>query len=144
MEVEEDSPSLPKHARHDRALVDQLAMGQGLALDGDRCWQQGAFVRTYHSVTKIGKRMRVLSAKELNEDVMLRQLQAAQAVLRRARHISLAIDGTRLGAKDVNFLAVGGYVEEHFRASWAPVQVVSDTTHRAFKQEASKFWKHPI
>lgn len=123
MQVEEDEPSLPKHARHDRRLVDQLAMGQGLALDEKQHWQQGAFVRTFHAVTQAGKRMRVIPPKQLNESIMLRQLQTSCAVLMEARHINVAIDGTRLGRKDVNFLAVGGVVPAGgFRISWAPIQ----------------------
>lgn len=126
MQVEEDEPSLPKHARHDRGLTDQLAMGQGLALEENPQWQQGAFIRVYHAVTQSGKRMRVIPPKQLNESIMLRQLQAANAVLMQARHINGAIDGTRLGKKDVNFLAVGGVApEDGFRISWAPVQVGS-------------------
>lgn len=122
MEIDEDEPSLPKYARHDRTLVDRLAMGQGLACESDRAWQQGSFVRTYHAVTKTGKRMRILQPKVLNEDIMLRQLQTAQAVLKDARHINLAIDGTRLGKKDVLFIAIGGYTIGKYRISWAPIQ----------------------
>ena len=68
--------------------------------------------------------MRKLTSKELNEDVMLRQLQAAQAIFQHARHISLAIDGARLEAKDVKFIAIGDYVHDIFRVSWAPLQVL--------------------
>lgn len=126
IQVEEDEPSLPKHARHDRGLTDQLAMGQGLALEENPHWQLGAFIRVYHTVAQSGKRMRVVPPKQLNESIMLRQLQAASAVLMEARHLSVAIDGTRPGKKDVNFLAVGGIApEDGFRITWAPIQVAS-------------------
>ena len=74
-------------------------------------------------VTKAGKRMRMASPKELNENIMLRVLQVCQASLSQQRHINLAIDGTRLAKKDVNFVAVGARSDDdEFRIGWAPIQ----------------------
>lgn len=43
-----------------------------------------------------------------------------------ARHICVALDGTRLGNKDVNFLAIGGVAaDKRFRIMWAPVMVAN-------------------
>ena len=79
-------------------------------------------------LTKDGKRARTLSIKELNEEVMLRVLQSAQFILRQAGHVNVAIDGTRLGGKDVNFVAVGGRAGAKYRISWAPVMVLAPGT----------------
>lgn len=123
MEIEEDEASLPKHARHDGQLLDKLAMGEGIQGPGaKRAWQQGAFVQHYQMVTKGGKRLRPLDCKAMNEDIMVRMLQVAAHHLEGSRHLSVALDGTRLGNKDVNFVAVGGSKDNRFRIAWAPAQ----------------------
>lgn len=90
-----------------------------------RAWQQGSFVRAFELLASPCKRMRVLTPRELNEDLMLTVLQAGQSILQTARHINVALDGTRPGNKDVNFLAVGGVSsDKRFRIMWAPVMVL--------------------
>ena len=80
--------------------------------------------RSFHALTHAGKRMRQMSIPQLNEDVMLKVLQVGQHLLGQTQHVSFAIDGTRLGSRDVNFVAVGGYCgSEGYRVAWAPVQV---------------------
>lgn len=137
--VAEDSPSLPKHARRDRDLMDKLALGEGL--DGERAWQQGAFVRAWSMLVPGAKRQRAMTPKELNEDLMLRVLQAGQACFSQARHVSVALDGTRLGNKDVNLLAVGAFCGGSFRAMWAPVMALLGGSH--FDRVVSGSWPGP-
>lgn len=125
LSVEEDSPSLPKHVRRDRQLVHKLALGEGAGSTGERAWQQGSFVRAFELLSPPAKRMRTLTPMELNEDLMLKVLQAGQGILKTARHVCVALDGTRLGNKDVNFLAIGGFAaDQRFRMMWAPVMVL--------------------
>lgn len=123
MEVEEDSPVLPKHARHDVCLMHALSMGSGLGDGEQQAWQQAAFVRHYQMVNPSGKRLRRLDVRSMNADIMLRVLQVGEDHFSKCRHLNIAIDGTRLGNKDVNFVAIGGRRENgEYRASWCPVQ----------------------
>lgn len=148
LSASEDSPSLPKHARRDCQLVHKLALGEGVGDCPGRAWQQGSFVRAYELLSPPCKRMRVLTPRELNEDLMLKVLQAGQSILQTARHLSVALDGTRLGNKDVNFLAVGGFASDRrFRIMWAPVMVPgwqSAGDGRRHQPAATRKWPAPI
>lgn len=123
-EIVEDSPSLPKHARRDVDLLQNLALGEGMKGSGKRAWQQGPFVRAYEMLTPAPKRQRTFSAQELNSSLMLDLLQAGQGIFASARHVSIALDGTRLGNKAVTFLAAGAFCNSVFRIMWAPVMVL--------------------
>lgn len=128
-EVSEDAPSLPKHARRDVDLLHKLALGEGMPHSGKRAWQQGPFVRAYEMLTPASKRQRTFSAQELNNGVLLDLLQAAQGIFASARHVSISLDGTRLGNKDVSFLAAGAFCNGDFRIMWAPVMALRGGCH---------------
>lgn len=101
--IPEEFAVLDRGMRHDRKLVDTLALGEGADNSGKRVVNPSHHIQSFHMLTAEGKRMRTLDPKRLNEHLMLRVQQVCEAVFPSFRHISLGVDGTRLGCKDTNF-----------------------------------------
>jgi hypothetical protein len=101
--IPEEFAVLDRGMRHDRKLVDTLALGEGADDSGKRVVNPTHHIQSFHMLTAEGKRMRTLDPKRLNEHLMLRVQQVCETVFPSFRHISLGVDGTRLGCKDTNF-----------------------------------------
>ena len=117
--AEEDEPSIPLGCRRDEYLAKKICLGEGLGVDGKRAHLQGPFVDAFHSLTRPGKAMRRMDVRDVNTDIILRQLQAAQNHFRQARHVNLSSDGTHIGGKEIVWVAAGARAAEGVhRTTW--------------------------
>ena len=106
------------HARRYLVLMDKLALGEGCGDSHARVRFPSQHIKSYQMWTSEGKTMRTLNPSDMNESMMLRYVQVQECFFDRVRHPSIASDGFRVAAKDVNYLCSGGEHKGRYGVGW--------------------------
>ena len=118
LDIQETEVSAPVSSRRDEALADTLAKGQGASDASGRAKDTHQHIQSYVILQPSAKRPRNLTAKDIDDSMLLKYVQVQEAYWPNVQHFSVSSDGFRVSTKDVVYYLFCGKHEDCFKAAW--------------------------